>query len=178
MLRYYSAKYRQVSIPVFETRKPVNLFVNRMMEDLESRVARTTGIDNYAALLNTLLGGSLLSAPDLASCVEGLKVLFQLRNVIAHGRAVRATGRLRGEDLADGEEDFHGGYSLAERYLLKIGLIDQGFYSAESASWIFSDEVADHFTRIAEEFTGALTKYIDAALGDLEKAIITVPQKK
>ena len=175
VLRFYAAKYQKVSIPVFETRKPMNLFVNRMMEDLESRVARTTGIDNYAALINTLLGGSLLSAPGLASCVEGLKVLFQLRNVIAHGRAVRATVRWRGDSPADGGEDFRGGYSLAERYLLKNGLIDQRFYSAESASWIFSDNVADHFTRVAEEFTGALTKYIDAALADLEKSSLTFP---
>jgi hypothetical protein len=124
---YYRAKFQKVDIPEFTTRKPVNTFVYRMVEDLESRVGRSTGIENFATLLNSLLGGSLLSDPLIAPYAEGIRVMFQLRNVIAHGRAVRASVQLRGVDIDNGEEDFRGGYSMAEKYLLKAGIIDKKF---------------------------------------------------
>lgn len=177
VIEYYRAKYRQVNIPEFTTRKPVNTFVNRMIEDLESRVGRSTGIENFSTLLNSLLGSSLLSDPSIAPCAEGIRVMFQLRNVIAHGRAVRASIQLHGLELDNGEEDFRGGYSMAEKYLLKTGIIDKKFTSRGAGNWIFSDGVTDHFTLITGQFMSALVKYIDTALEGLEKSTIAVPRQ-
>jgi len=77
----------------------------------------------------------------------------------------------------NGEEDFRGGYSMAEKYLLKAGIIDKKYYASDSGSWILSDSVADHFTLVADQFMPALIDYIDTALERLEESTITVSSK-
>ena len=82
-----------------------------------------------------------------------------------------------GHELVNGEEDFRGGYSMAEKYLLKAGIIDKKYYASDSGSWILSDSVADHFTLVADQFMPALIDYIDTALERLEESTITVSSK-
>ena len=89
--------------------------------------------------------------------------MFQLRNVIAHGR--QAYAYEVEAYYTDGiEEHFMGGYKKAEEYLLKKKLMEQKFLEAENLDIYFTNEIADHFWDVVQEFIKELDRFISENL--------------
>lgn len=159
LLGYYREIYNAIEKPIFELRKPLNHFYNNVELYLSKKISQCTGLDNYNSLYELFTGSSLKQDTMVKPLIEGVNVLFQFRNVIAHGRQVH------GYDVEtyyiDGiEENFFGGYKKTEEYLLKKGLINEKFKNTEDVSIYFTDEVADHFSLIAKDFIKALDCFV------------------
>ncbi len=129
---------------------------SRLLDQLRTEITATTGLDRYNILTEQITGARATEAikPTLW---KSAKSLFHLRNMLAHGRAIKydivspaGTGGVFGVD-------FSGGYKLIETYLMQNDLI-KGTHFAEGDDWFyFSNDVADHFWKVACEFTAELS---------------------
>lgn len=160
IVTYYQEIYRKVEIPEFEVRKPINTFFNAVSRDLEDRISRCTGIEKYDEFFKLLLGKSIQDDPQVKTCMESIKVLFQLRNVIAHSREISAYEHITDYEAMHGEEFFFGGYKRAEALLLKERIISEGFVERADAGLFFSDRVADYFLEKMYIFLDALDQFV------------------
>lgn len=142
ILGYYRELYNTIEMPLFEIRKPMNFFYERIEEYISEKISQTTGIDSYNKLFELLTGNSFKDEHTIANCVEGINALFHLRNVVAHGRQIYAY-ELEAYYINGKEEGFYGGYKKVEDYLKKKKIIQNGFVKAEKNVY-FVDEVADH----------------------------------
>ena len=133
-------------------RRIYNTFIRNLESDFESRISRTTGLEKFDSLIDIF---SFRSKPDKLTNFnnyEGIKVLFQLRNVLAHGRQVSAQ-RVSGYwTNGSWEDEFLGGYRQAENYLIKIKLINKKFVEYKKIDHIFTNKVTDHFYSICKKF--------------------------
>lgn len=156
-----------------QERRAFNVFYNSVMEDLERRICNATGTDGYDPLFELLIGARLSALPKVAPLWEGITVLFQMRNVLGHGRAVTAQ-RVRAHWIEKGEDErFSGGYRRAEDYLRKRKLLDKRFTEAHSEYLFLSDKIADHFWDLAREAPKAITKSLDGPEREtFEKAVV------
>lgn len=159
LLGYFREVFNQINVPDFQLRKPINHFYNNIESFLHKRVSQSTGLDNYSALFETFTGSSLKKHTQISPLYEGVSVLFQLRNVIAHGRQVHAY-EVEAYYTNGVEEYFNGGYKKAEDYLMKKGLLSERFLETECGEMYFTDEIADHFCEIAQNFIRQLDTYI------------------
>lgn len=136
----------------FSFRRIYNVFIHNIEKDFETRISRTTGLEKFDSLIEIL---SYKKKPDKLTdfkYFECIKVLFQLRNVLAHGREVSAQ-RVSGYwTNGSWEDEFLGGYRQAERYLIKIKLINKKFIECQRIDHIFTNKVADHFYSICKKF--------------------------
>ncbi len=161
ILGYYRVIYNELSIPDLEFRKPMNMFYRRIETDLYTRIAQCTGIDNFDHIFELLTGKSLKQSDALKPLLEPVKVLFQLRNVIAHGREVSAyevSAYWNGNEF---EQYFSGGYKRAEEFLLKNKIIDRGFIESGGIEQLFSNPVADYFFNISQQFIAELGNFVE-----------------
>lgn len=168
LLGYYRDIFDTINIPEFELRKPMNHFFNNIEEHLHKKVSQSTGLDNYASLFELFTGTSMKQHKKIKPLYEGVNVLFQLRNVIAHGRLIHAYD-VEAYYTNGIEEFFCGGYKKAEDYLIKKGLLSDRFRDVEGSSLYFSNEIAEHFDTISHSFISALDAYIVESLqvGDI-----------
>lgn len=144
--------FNKVNMPDLDVRRPMNMLFNALAEDLQLRISRSTGIEPYINLVNLLTGVKLLQNKEVAELWEGITVLFQFRNVLAHGREIRAA-RVSAYWIKEPWQDqFSGGYANAEKYLLKRGLIDKGFMDSDHLDLFFTDPIADHFWSLSSDF--------------------------
>jgi hypothetical protein len=133
-------------------RRIYNSFINKMGKDFEVRIARTSGLENFDSLIAILsYQNKPLRLKDY-EYFEGMKVLFQLRNVLAHGREVSAQRVLAYWTGGGWNELFLGGYKQAENYLNKTKLINKKFTEYHRIDQIFTNKIADHFYRISKKF--------------------------
>lgn len=161
ILEYYDDLYRNVNIPDFEIRKPINTFFYALKDDCEQRISKCTGVDKYNEIFKLLFVNDLKSEPLIEKNMESIRVLGQLRNVIAHGREINAHIRVSNLEEMTGEEMFIGGYRIAEDLLLKKGIISKRFIEQENVRELFSDNTADYFLKITNEFVEGLDNYIN-----------------
>lgn len=166
--------YNKIDIPEFETRKTINNLFNTLEEDLEVRISRSTGIRAYLDLIHLLTKdtpgpkNTIKQNPKIGELLEGINVLFQFRNVLAHGREISAA-RLSAYWIKEPwQEIFSGGYKSAEEYLIKIGLLDSGFMDSAKSDLFFTDSIADHFWDLSHNF---ITRLVEA-LGDQDKKAV------
>lgn len=150
-----------------ETRKPVNIFMNNIEEDLKKKISQCTGIDKYDDLFQILLNKSFKKENSIAEILEGIQVLFQLRNVIAHGKEINAY-EVQGSWTNGLEENFIGGYKKAENYLLKKGILKNKFIESEKPNIFFTSSISDHFWNISILFITLIDKFIDSCIKELE----------
>jgi hypothetical protein len=147
--------YNQLETKEFETRRSMNLFYNRIDEDLERRIRSALGASGYDEMFELLIGERLSKLAHVAPIWEGITVLFQLRNVLGHGREVTAQQIVSVTPI---EEVFSGGYRRAEDYLRKRKLLGKKFIEAHSDYIFLSDAVADHFWKLAKQAPKAISK--------------------
>jgi hypothetical protein len=150
---------RTIKIDDFYTRKSFNLLFNALEEDLDDRISHTTGIENYKSVFKLLTDRDFTESQLLKSTMEGVSVLFQFRNVLAHGR--KATAKLINAYWTDGnwEEYYFGGYKKAEDYLIKKGLLAKKYVDSETVKEYFTDNIANHFWQISKQFLAELKQF-------------------
>ena len=90
LLGYYSAVYHVLPQKDLETRRLLNLFLNRTFHSINKNLCRSIGIEKYNEYFQTIVGKSIYNYDQIKHLLEPIKVLFQLRNVIAHGREINA----------------------------------------------------------------------------------------
>lgn len=163
-LGYHRLVYNEIDIPQLELRKPMNMYFRRMEADIYQRVSQATGVDNYDRLFELLLGISFKNDDVIKMILEPLQVLFQLRNVIAHGKEISAYKVSAYWNNNVFEENFLGGYKKAENFLVKKGLLKERYTDAECVEYIFIDEVADYFYGVARELSAQLRRFVEAHL--------------
>lgn len=168
LLGYYREVFNQIDVPDFELRKPMNHFYNSIEEMMHKKVSQSMGLDNFATIFEMLTSKSLKQDEQISVVYEGVSTLFQLRNVIAHGRLIHAY-TVDAYYTNGIEENFFGGYKKAENYLTKKGLLSEGFMDVERSDLYFTNDIADHFSNIAHDFLQALDTYISDALLIKEK---------
>ncbi|TET47533.1 MAG: hypothetical protein E3J57_04260 [Dehalococcoidia bacterium] len=161
--------YNKIDMPEFEIRRTTNTLFNALEEDLEIRISRSTGISTYLDLINLLTGNTISQNPKIGELLEGINILFQFRNVLAHGREISAA-RLSAYWIKEPwQEIFLGGYKRAEEYLIKIGLLDSGFMDSNKVDLFFTNSIADHFWDLSSDF---IARSIDA-LEDQDKIAVS-----
>lgn len=136
ILGYYNSVKNCVDLKEFEIRKAYNTINNQINEFFHIKISQTTGIANFDNIFEIFLGKSFINSKNINPLIEGINALFQLRNVIAHGRKVHAY-ELEAYYTKGIEEHFSGGYKKAEDYLTKKGLLHQKFVKTKNVE-IFS----------------------------------------
>ena len=163
--------YREVDIDDFKIRRPINIFYNSITDDVINRISKCTGLENYSNIWRLIMNKSLLDYDEIKELWEPTQILFQLRNVIAHGRQVSSyTVNAYWNGNRD-EENFFGGYKKAEDYLIKIGLLKNRFIENSNSNLFFSNEIADYFWDIAHKFINRIEHR--ASLDELRKFLFT-----
>lgn len=161
IIHYYTKIYTKVDITDFYLRKTINSFFDNTISDLKSRVARTIGIRNYISLLGQLIPDYVIS-DEMKRLSEGVNVLFEFRNVLAHGRMISAETEtsIPYPNYIEMEtiEYFKGGYKNTEDYLIKNKLNTSKFIDSESVGTFFTNQVADHFLELSNKYLVALEK--------------------
>lgn len=159
----------KLTIEEFEIRRPMNRYFNRIEADIYQRISQGTGIDNYGRLFELLSGKSFKNESSFKTLLEPIQVLFQLRNVIAHSKEVSAYEVSAYWNNNTFEENFSGGYKKAEMFLIKNGLLQEGYVKTQSAEQFFTDSVANYFYNISRQFCQQLQIFVDANLevGDI-----------
>ena len=161
LLRRRREVYNRIDMPEFEVRKTTNTLFKALEMDVEQRISRATGIKAYDELFSLVTETKLSRRRELQPMWEGICTLFQFRNVLAHGREISAS-RLSAYWLEQPWlDEFAGGYKHAEEYLKKRKLIETGFWDTESPHLFFSDEVADHFWTLAQQFISEIRTSLD-----------------
>jgi len=146
-------------------------FIYELITELESRIQRTTGIANYGIIFRTIFGTSIKEVGDLASLWEGLSILFQLRNLIAHGRPLSTTTNTLELDISNYLEESkfdlllntelrHGSFGQIREYLIKNNIIQKRFSKNTGDSEYVNNKVADHFWYISLMFLYKLCNHI------------------
>ena len=152
ILRQKREAFSKVDIPELETRKTVNILFNNLEKDMEMRIGRTTGIQNYDSMFELLINSKISQYDNVKPLWEGMMVLFNFRNVLAHGREVSATLVNAWNYDEEWKEFFSGGYSKAEKYLQKNELISGKFTESKLDNLYFEDKIADHFWNLSLDF--------------------------
>ncbi len=143
---------REIEAKDFYHRRIYNTFINNVEDHLTNQVERVTGIDNFESFFDLLSYKRMPSKYNEYPNWEGVKVLFNFRNVLAHGREVTAQRISAWWLEVDWKDDFSGGYKITENYLLKKKLITKRFIEEDSIDHFFTNKIADHFYSISKGF--------------------------
>ena len=132
-------------------------FLNNFFERTKSQISKNTGISHYKNMLSTL-------TQEMKNLEEGIEVLFQLRNVLAHGRAIRFDVKTYMPyptyEVENVEVDFKGGYKKAEDYLYKHGLIEKKCIETRDFHILFTNEISNYFVDLQNKYIDECYKSI------------------
>lgn len=163
LLGYYNSIHKCIDLQEFELRKKSNEIHSEIANFFHIKISQTTGLDNFDNFFKIFLNKSFKQSVGIKPLLEGINTLFQLRNVIAHGRQVYAY-EVDAYYTNGSEEHFSGGYKKAEEYLIKKGLLTDKFIKVENIEIYFSNEIADHFFNIVNNFIIKLDEFIQENL--------------
>jgi hypothetical protein len=172
LLAHRRSVFNAVDISDFETRRSMNVFYNRLEEDLSTRIARSLGAEGYNEIFELFAGIRLSNLDAMKPLWEAVTVLFNFRNVLGHGRQV--TARQFDGTLVEGglKEDFSGSYRRVEDYLRKNGLLNRRFIDASSEYIFLSDNIANHFWAIAKDVPGAVIRSLPSEESEMCASIL------
>ena len=159
LLEHRQAVYNSFSIGDFETRRTTNRLFRSLREDVHARIARATGIGTFDELFGLVIRQRLSEQTEVQEEWEAITVLFQFRNVLAHGREISASRVYKHDEPT--RDDFSGGYKKAEDYLLKKNFIDKRFLDGADCECLFKDDIADHFSEIARAFVTKISEGLE-----------------
>jgi uncharacterized protein YutE (UPF0331/DUF86 family) len=148
--------------------KEFHQFYYSLEKEIHTRIAKTTGINNYNYLFKLLIGKELSKINIIKPYMEGINVLFEFRNVLAHGREIKFESFCIDITNKEYYDSFIGGYKKAEDYLLKKKIINVKYANCRNDIY-FTNKVADHFWKLSYKFINAIIKSLDA---DLKKLFI------
>lgn len=163
LLGYYNSVHNCVDVENCELRKSFNTIHHNISYYYHHKISQNTGLDSYDTTYRIFLNKSFKLDENIKPLVEGVNVLFQLRNVIAHGRQGYAY-EVEAHYTDGIEEHFMGGYKKAEEYLIKKMLLNTTFVEAENLDIYFTNEISDHFYNLVCDFIKELDKFIDKNL--------------
>lgn len=163
LLGYYNTVHKCIHVEEFGVRKTFNTMHHNISSFFHHKISQTIGLENYDGLFKLFLHKSFRQDEIIKQLIEGVNVLFQLRNVIAHGRQVYAY-EVEAYYTDGIEEHFMGGYKKAEEYLIKKKLMEHKFLEAENLDIYFTNDIADHFSDIVQEFIKELDRFISENL--------------
>ena len=152
LIRHRHDIFNDVEINNFYDRRINYTVINKLIDLTEDNISRTTGIGNFENLFKLL---SYKRIPEKYSDYknwEGITVLFNFRNVLAHGREISAKRILAWWTEDDWKDEFKGGYSITEKYLIKKKFIGNGIIEKQSLEYLFTNKVTDHFYSISKSF--------------------------
>lgn len=144
--------FNDLQVKDFYKRRINGTVVNKLFDLTEDNISRTIGIANFGSLFKLL---SYKRTPEKYSDYanwEGITVLFDFRNVLAHGREISAKRILAWWTNDNWKDEFKGGYSASEKYLIKKKIIKKGVIENRSAEHLFTNKVSDHFYSISKSF--------------------------
>jgi hypothetical protein len=152
LVQHRSKVFNALDVEDFYKRRINGTVMNKLIHLTEDNISRTTGIGNFESLFKLL---SYKRTPEKYSNYanwEGITVLFNFRNVLAHGREISAKRILAWWTDNNWQDEFKGGYNAAEKYLIKRKLIKKGVIENRSAEHLFTNKVTDHFYSISKSF--------------------------
>jgi len=164
LLGYHRTIYKLINKTnksILEIRRPMNTFYRRIEEEVSKKVSQCTGLDSYNSIFELLIGKSMKEDKMVKPYIEAISVLFQFRNVIAHGRQIHAYKFSSYETNNEFEENFFGGYKKAEMFLMKKGLLSNKYVECGMANLFFTNEIADYFYETSLEFLNTLDLFIE-----------------
>lgn len=158
IVNYYEEIYIKQSSSIdgeLLTVKNINRFLNNSFKNAKQEISKNTGFKHYKNMLSQLIDNYQTTA-KMQQLNEGINTLFELRNVIAHGRAVTYEVKtympFPTYNTEKVEEDYKGGYKFAEDYLLKKKLIKIGDSGTHNLNSILTDVVCNHFVEIQKQY--------------------------
>lgn len=160
LIKHRLSVMRKIGVDKFYERRIFNTFMNNIEDYLNSRIERTTGVDNFGSFLELLSHKRTPAKFSDYPNWEGMRVLFNFRNVLAHARETSARRTSAWWFEGDWRDEFSGGYKLAEDYLLKKMQINGRFIEKGSVEHLFTNKVADHFLSLSKSFTKYISKLI------------------
>ena len=136
---------------------------------LKDYSSKRTGMKHYIDTFKMLIPESDLT--PLKTYDEAIQVLYQFRNVIAHGRAIRFEERTYYtypdyENESKKEIDFMGGYRKTQEYLIKKGLLAKPVTETHDFKSLFSDKICDHLINVESDFFETWKKCVPFDLAD------------
>lgn len=152
LLQHRSNVFNDLEVKDFYKRRINGTVMNKLIDLTEDNISRTTGIGNFESLFKLL---SYKRTPEKYSDYanwEGITVLFNFRNVLPHGREISAKRILAWWTDDNWKDEFKGGYSATEKYLIKKKFIEKGVIENWSAKYLFTNKVTDHFHSISKSF--------------------------
>jgi hypothetical protein len=152
LVKHRKKIFNEIIIDDFYKRRIKNTVLQKMLYLIEDNISRNTGIDNYEGIFKLLSYKRTPAKYSDFRNLEGVKVLFHIRNVLAHGREISAK-RIKARWTDNNwQNEFKGGYKITETYLIKKKLIKKGVIENRSAEQLFTNRVADHFYSISKGF--------------------------
>ena len=141
-------------------------FYDSIEKEVHDRITKTTGIDNYNYLFKLLTGKELKKIDTVRPYIEGINILFEFRNVLAHGREIKYESFCIDIANKDSYDSFMGGYKKAEDYLIKKRIINKRFADCKNYIY-FTNKAADHFWKLSHNFINNIIKSLDVELKSL-----------
>ena len=159
------AELNRIQIDDTRSWRPMNLFYERLEDELSRNIGRAVGAQGYDEMFNLLTGKRLSQLTEVVPLWEAVAVLFNFRNVLGHGRQVSAR-HFEVSGPGGIKEDFPGAYKAVEAYLQKKKLLLRRFVDVHNEYVFLSAAIADHFLTLAK----ALPTAIMASLPDEEQS--------
>lgn len=136
----------------------VRFFLNQSFNNMREKISKNTGLKHYKSMLEELIHNYQNTA-EMKKLEEGVETLFQLRNVLAHGRAIRFNIKSHMPyptyNVESIESDFKGGYKKAEDYLIKHGLLSNVMTQNMNFYQLFENDICNHFVDISQKYLQA-----------------------
>lgn len=147
---------------------PQDTFEGRLDHAFLRRVSRATFKD-FPELFTLTLGRPLEAAVDNKPLIDGVRLLFNFRNGIAHARSV--VYQTYAEDLEDDVDyEIENQYKTIHEYLEQKKLI----YRHED---LFKNEIADHFAGFVKPYIEAIVPLLPVPQSDNVKVLVALAYK-
>lgn len=115
-----------------------------MAGEFYARAQGSRGFEEISSLFKVATGKSLYEVVKDPELHETVKILFKIRNGLAHGRSIEYETFANYETWGF-DHEFSGSYKEVEDYLIKNRLLKKRFADGGSGWDYFTDSIADHF---------------------------------
>ena len=150
---------------------------SRLSDEVKERVSWTTGYKKYDELFELVVGVAAHDLTEARVLWDGVKSLFTLRNVLAHGRAVSHKLVFPSGKNARWREELTGNYKSVHGYLLQKQLIPKQIVPLDGDWFFLADSIADHFWNLATSFIVAVGNSLSETESKVFKEVTHIPSQ-